>query len=81
MGDGSASKNATVLFSSRTEINEVFDAFGERKNEADSLSDPQTFTVESVTTPISSLSNHELSSDSSVNLSNTTIQQETLVEV
>lgn len=46
MGDGSASKNATVLFSSRIEINEVFDAFGEQNNEANNVSDLNTFQAE-----------------------------------
>lgn len=73
MGDGSASKNATVLFSSRTEINEVFDAFGERNNEANSLRSSDTFQGE----PITTLSKR----DSSSNSTNPTMEPEHPIEV
>ena len=73
VGDGSASKNATVLFSSRTEINEVFDAFGEQNNEASTVRDSNTFQAEAIAT----LSNHDSFSDST----NPMMEPESPVEV
>ena len=78
VGDGSQSKNATVLFSSRTEINEVFDAFGERNNEKHSLNDSHTLKVESATVAITTLCSDELTSNSSPN---SMMLQESLVGV